>query len=297
MKKVLLILIVGILLVSCGEKAYSTVETDYPKSASYTKQEVLHSHFDNIEECVDGVVAYISESTIADGYIGVSLKEGISEEIKLRINKGEQKYTYDVDSLDMVAFPLNMGDGTYSILLYQNIQGDEYALVYSQDINANFENPIIMYLYPNQVVDYDKSDLVIDKSFEITANDEDDLNRTYHLYSYVIDALSYDYKKADDVSSTYTLPDIEDAINRKKGICFDYASLLAALCRCQHIPARVIVGYTDIGYHAWVEIYLENEGWINPKFYFDGTDWSLVDPTMDDSGSDYEGAYDEVYHY
>ena len=49
------------------------------------------------------------------------------------------------------------------------------------------------------------------------------------------------------------------------GICFDYASLLAALCRIQGIPARVIVGWTDIEYHAWVEIYLENEGWNQCK--------------------------------
>ena len=78
----------------------------------------------------------------------------------------------------------------------------------------------------------------------------------------------------------------------------NYASLLAALCRIQGIPARVIVGWTDIEYHAWVEIYLENEGWINPKVYFAKNDWSLVDPTFSDSGNaDYTGKYEEVYHY
>ena len=297
MKRKLLILIIALLLASCGDKEYSAVETDYPKSPAYTKEEVLHSYFDSIEECADSDVAYISLSTTDQGYIGVSLKEGVEDRIKLRITKGENKYTYDIDKTEMVAFPLNMGNGTYSILLYQNLHDSEYALVYSNNINVKLEEPNISYLYPNQVVDYDKSDMVIDKSFEVTKNDEDDLNRAYHLYSYVVDRLSYDYNKAEEVRSAYTLPNIEEAIEKRKGICFDYASLLSALCRCQHIPARVIVGYTDLGYHAWVEIYLENEGWINPRFFFNGDEWSLVDPTLDDSGADYEGAYDEVYHY
>ena len=110
--------------------------------------------------------------------------------------------------------------------------------------------------------------------------------------------MDYDDQKAKDVSDTFVLPDIDGSLKSGKGICFDYASSLAALCRIQGIPAKVIVGWTDIEYHAWVEIYLKDTGWINPKVYFDKEKWNLVDPTFSDSkNSDYEGKYDEVYHY
>lgn len=47
-----------------------------------------------------------------------------------------------------------------------------------------------------------------------------------------------------------------------------------------------------------VEIYLKDKGWINLKIYFKKEKWNLVDPTFSDSkNSDYEGKYDEVYHY
>ena len=75
------------------------------------------------------------------------------------------------------------------------------------------------------------------------------------------------------------------------------ASLMAAMCRVQGIPCRVVVGATDIEYHAWCEIYLKGKGWINPKVYFKAKKWSLVDPTFADSGNDYEGKYQEDYHY
>ena len=290
-----------LLLTSCGSenesqtsRASDDSKTDYPETKAFTKEEVLHSSFENDE---DGSIVYLSLSTANDGYIGVCLKQDYPEKIKLRIVKDDNTYTYDVNSTEMTAYPLQMGDGTYLLKVLQNIEGDQYAVIYTREIDVTLSDENIVYMYPNQVVNYDNSDMVIGTSFEVTSEDTNDLDRAYDLYKYVMDVLDYDNDKAKNVTTVYTLPDLEDALNRGKGICFDYASLLAALCRCQHIPARVIVGYTDIEYHAWVEIYLENEGWINPKFFFEGEEWSLVDPTFDDSGSDYEGAYDEVYRY
>ena len=298
-----ILLVISLLLTGCGSAATIGTKSigidfdDYPDSKAYTKEEVLHSSFDSIENCEDGVIVYLSLSSINDGYIGLALKEQSDKKVKLRIVKDDKTYTYDVDSTEMTAYPLQMGNGTYLIKAMENIEGNQYAVLYSKEINVNLEDENLVYLYPNQIVNYDKSDKVIDKSFEITKGDKNDLKRTYDLYQYVMAALNYDDDKAKNVVNIYTLPNLEEAMDKGKGICFDYASLLAALCRCQHIPARVIVGYTDIEYHAWVEIYIESEGWINPKYYFDSENWSIVDPTFDDSGNDYEGAYDEVYRY
>ena len=165
-------------------------------------------------------------------------------------------------------------------------------------IDVQLPNDLVPYLYPNQIVDYTMDSYVYKKSFELVKDDRDDLTRIAHLFKYVVDTLDYDDQKAKDVSDTFVLPDIDGSLKSGKGICFDYAASLAALCRIQGIPAKVIVGWTDIEYHAWVEIYLKDTGWINPKIYFDKEKWNLVDPTFSDSkNSDYEGKYDEVYHY
>ena len=296
MKKILVYLLTLLILAGCSSaRVDDSDKSDYPDSDPVLRSEVLLNVYE--EPYIDAEVAYLDYSQIENGYFGVCLKQESDKKIKLRVIKDEQTYTYDVKDLEMKAIPLQMGDGTYTIKVFEQVEGTTYALMYAQDISVKMEDELSVYLYPNQTVDYEEGSLVIDKSFEVTEGDTNDLDRLYHLYVYVLDTLKYDNSKAKNVMDIYVLPDLDEAITTGKGICFDYAALLAALCRIQKIPARVIVGYTDIEYHAWVEIYLENTGWINPKLYFNSEEWSLVDPTFDDSGGDYEGNYDEVYHY
>ena len=81
--------------------------------------------------------------------------------------------------------------------------------------------------------------------------------------------LSYDYDKAGAVlaggMSGY-LPDIDEAFETKKGICFDYAALMTAMLRAQGIPSQLVIGYAGEVYHAWINVYIENVGWIGGPF-------------------------------
>ena len=65
-----------------------------------------------------------------------------------------------------------------------------------------------------------------------------------------------------------------------KGICFDYASLMAGLLRSQGIPTKLVVGYSGTAYHAWISVYLDEAGWVDNIIEFDGSSWSLMDPTL-----------------
>ena len=53
-----------------------------------------------------------------------------------------------------------------------------------------------------------------------------------------------------------------------RGICFDYASLTAAMLRSQNIPARLEIGYSGDVYHAWISVYTEETGWIDRLIEF-----------------------------
>ena len=96
--------------------------------------------------------------------------------------------------------------------------------------------------------------------------------------------IQYDFDKAASVQSGY-LPDIDETLNTKKGICFDYAALMTAMLRVQRIPTKLVVGYTGNLYHAWINVYLEGQGWVDNIIYFDGTSWKLMDPTFASSGN------------
>lgn len=296
LKKILLVLIV-ISLIGCSSNNDSNYPTSGTPSPAQTQEEVLWPVTFETSILSDGSLAQIDYSSIQDGYVCAKLLQSV-DGIKIQISKDDKKYNYDLASLDYVSFPINMEDGLYTLKILQQIEGDRYAICASQDVQVTLTDANSPYLYPNQIVDYNSSSLVYSKSFEIVKNDEDDLTRVAHLFQYVVNTLDYDDDKAKNVSDSFHLPDIEGSLESGKGICFDYAASLAALCRIQGIPAKVIVGWTDIEYHAWVEIYIKDKGWINPKIYFKKRKWNLVDPTFADSAnSDYEGKYEEVYHY
>ena len=62
-------------------------------------------------------------------------------------------------------------------------------------------------------------------------------------------------------------PDPQKTLKERKGICFDYASLAAAMLRAVGIPCRVVTGYVDNNYyHSWISAYANGR-------------WHRVDPT------------------
>lgn len=77
------------------------------------------------------------------------------------------------------------------------------------------------------------------------------------------------------------MPDVDEiSLSSGKGICFDYAALMAAMLRSQRIPTKLQVGYAGEAYHAWISCYVDEIGWVDNMISFDGKDWSLMDPTL-----------------
>lgn len=283
---------------ACGAQDQEKYPTDYPKSAAHTKEQVLFPQYPQSATLVADGVAMIDYSNVAQGYIGACLLREQGPKVNIQIMKEDEKVDdFMITTTSYTTLPIQKGSGNYRFKIMENTEGNMYAVLASVDVTVNLANDTLPFLYPNQVVNYNENSQVVDLSFSLTKDDNNDLARVYTLYNYVVDHLDYDRDKAKNVSGKYVLPDLDVAINEGTGICFDYASLLAALCRVQGIPAKVITGNTSIEYHAWVEIYLEGKGWINPKYEFEKEKWTLVDPTFDSSGADYEGSYEEVKRY
>lgn len=233
----------------------------------------------------DGLVTYGNEAALIDashtqdGYI-MATYLGSSSKVKLQI-KGPDgvTYTYDMKQGGYDTFPLSAGDGSYDIGVYENIAGDKYSTAFFQTIDVQLKDEFTPFLYPNQFVNYNKDTEAVSLARELSAGAGSGLDVVTNIYHYVIDNISYDDEKAVDPPTGY-LPDLDETLDTKKGICFDYASLMTCMLRSQGIPTKLQIGFSGEIKHAWISTYLEETGWVDNIIEFDGRDWELMDPTF-----------------
>jgi Transglutaminase-like enzymes, putative cysteine proteases len=183
-----------------------------------------------------------------------------SSKIKVLVyfNGGSSYYQYNIaGNGSYVTLPLQSGSGSYRVRFMENVSGSSYAELCSTELNASVTGSGYT-LYPNQYADYTLSSAAVAKAKSLCANAPDNARKVDLIYRYVISTIKYDYPKASSVQSGY-LPNVDSTLSTKKGICFDYAALMAAMCRSQGIPTKLVIGDTSVGYHAWNEIYVG--GW------------------------------------
>ena len=295
-KFILIITILSYLLVGCFSEK-NNYPSDYPASSSYTVNEILYPQASNIA-VLDSDVATVDYSNVNEGYIVATLKAANSQKIKIQISKGEIKYNYDLTSLTGTSYPLQLGSGKYVIKILENIEGTKYAIKQSVEIDVILKNELSPFLYPNILINYHPGDTITTLAVDVVKDDENDLQRIKTIYEFVAGYLTYDKDKAKLAKQQYLIPDLEALIKEKKGICFDYASMMVAMLRINHIPARLICGGTDRDeYHAWVEVYLEGQGWVNPDIFIVKKTWTIMDPTFASSKYDYNGQYVQTLYY
>lgn len=229
----------------------------------------------------DNEFASVDASNISEGYLVVRYT-GSSPKVKLQITGPDTiTYTYSlkVDTPTDEVFPLQSGDGVYMVNVYENIQSNQYTMVFTQPLEVTLNNEFGPFLYPNQYVSFSESNVAIQKGSALSYSCNSDLDVVSEVYNFVINSISYDYDEAETVQSGY-LPDIDEVMATKKGICLDYAALMTSMLRSQRIPTRMEVGYAGTAYHAWLSTYIEDVGWVNGMIQFDGKEWSLMDPTF-----------------
>ena len=152
-------------------------------------------------------------------------------------------------------------------------------MAFKPELAAAVTDEFRPYLYPNQYVWYTADSRVFALGRELSDRSADDIAYVQNVYEYVTENIVYDRELAANVPVDY-LPDVDRTIETGKGICLDYASLMTALLRSQGIPAKLVVGWSGTQYHAWISVYLKETGWVDGAFFFDGVNWSRLDPTI-----------------
>lgn len=234
----------------------------------------------------DGVTVYqndfasIDASNTSQGYVMVKYN-GANEKVKLQITCPDQScYTYLISDRGAYdTFPLTAGNGSYTLQVLENVAGDTYTVSLTQSINVSIEDEFLPFLYPNQYVNFHADSQAVSKGSDLAKDTYSDLDVVQNIYNYVIKNISYDTEKAQSVSYGY-VPDVDDTLSSKKGICFDYAALMTSMLRSQNIPTKLEVGYSGDAYHAWISTYIDDKGWVDDIIQFDGDTWQIMDPTL-----------------
>lgn len=234
----------------------------------------------------DGVTVYqndfasIDASNTSQGYVMVKYN-GTNEKVKLQITCPDQScYTYLISDRGAYdTFPLTAGNGSYALQVLENVAGDTYTVSLTQSINVSIEDEFLPFLYPNQYVNFHTDSKAVSKGSDLAKGTYSDLDVVQNIYNYVIKNISYDTEKAQNVSYGY-VPDVDDTLSSKKGICFDYAALMTSMLRSQNIPTKLEVGYSGDAYHAWISTYIDDKGWVDDIIQFDGDTWQIMDPTL-----------------
>lgn len=226
-------------------------------------------------------------SNAAQGYCMIRYG-GRVPKIKVQITKETAVYTYDLNArASYETFPFSMGSGNYSVKVFENITGNQYSQAFSENINVNLADEFLPFLYPNQYVDFSPGSAVVQLGTQLAAGTADQVGVVAAVYDYVVNNITYDMAKANSVQSGY-LPDVDLVLAAKTGICFDYAAVMTAMLRSQGIPTKLVIGYTGNVYHAWINVFIENQGWVDNLIYFDGHNWQLMDPTFASTGGQSE---------
>ena len=229
--------------------------------------------------------AVIDYSNSRDGYVMAKYKATTTKELRVLVTgpSGTQyQYTLKQDKTYEV-YPLSDGSGKYNIGVYEQVDGSKYAVAVSGQIDVSLTDEFAPFLRPNQYVNFTPESKVVAKAEELISGKTVLTEKIAAIYSFVVTNLKYDRERAATVKSGY-LPDVDDVLAQGKGICFDYAAVMASMLRSQGIPTKLVVGYAGDAYHAWIDVYSETEGWINAVIFFDGKEWKLMDPTFASSG-------------
>lgn len=204
------------------------------------------------------------------------VKDTYQEWFEINLDKGK----FDKDIW------LTEGKGTYEITIMVNIEGRKYS--YGPSTKVENIADVNRFLVP--VKDVDSNDKSInDLAARLTRLSENDRDRAKNLYNWVTKNIKYDYDKyRRQLAGNYD--DVYGALNTiktKKGVCYDFATLYAAMGRSLGMQVKVVRGNFKSGsrleYHAWNEVYLsEEDKWIKldatfgyalNKNYFDNKDF------------------------
>lgn len=223
--------------------------------------------------------AQLDPARLAEGVVSLRYTGGEERRVKVQITReGGEDYNYDLNNTgEWETFSLTDGDGPYTIRVLRQKDNGLYTPVYALTADQALADPRAPFLASTQFVAYEGT-AAAELAARLTEGAESDGEMAAILFDYVADHLTYDQTQAETVEKGY-VPAVDAVLERGKGICVDYATLLCAMARSRGIPCKLIMGDAAGEYHAWVEVWCE-EGATAGGIPIPARTWTRLDPTF-----------------
>lgn len=121
---------------------------------------------------------------------------------------------------------------------------------------------VLPFLLPSR---YCQSDRMADLALDIVTGVTPGYDQADTICRWIHQNIAYEYGTSDASTSAI------DTVERRVGVCRDFAHLGISLCRSLNLPARMVVGYLynldPMDLHAWFEVYVNHR-------------WYTIDPTQ-----------------
>lgn len=189
----------------------------------------------------------------------VTCTKQFNKKLKFRVVFENKIYVYDIESNSPIIIPLQFGSGTYVFELYEEVIDKKYKIVESVKKDIKLENENACFLHPNCFVNYDASLEEFAREFK----KETILKTVLAVREWIEHHVYYDYLRALGLKKNGELmPQIERVLKEGKGVYVDVAAFAVAVLRLNNIPARLVYGYANNHYHAWINYMREDGKWI-----------------------------------
>ncbi|RAV17329.1 transglutaminase-like domain-containing protein [Paenibacillus contaminans] len=214
--------------------------------------------------------AAVDKDLLDQGIVTVDYAIGKNAKAIVRVVKGKVHYDYNL--VEGAQYPLQLGDGKYTILIAEAVGGTKYKVVAQEEVVLEMEDANAVFLQTIPPIDWNEETLAVVKAAELTEDLETDEEKLAAIYQYITETIEYDYELAATVEPGY-IPNLDEVFEAEKGICYDYAATFAAMARSVGLPTKLVMGYQmddPDTYHAWNEVYLEETD-----------EWVTIDTTYD----------------
>jgi transglutaminase/protease-like cytokinesis protein 3 len=211
-----------------------------------------------LEQGVKWVRIYVTfNGKTDDNFFPVNGGDRFSKSIVLRYGPG----TYQVGIMT------SKSDGKYS----------QYAVEHQVNI-LNSDRQVLDDIAPSCNIQSDDEE-IIQLAQEITQGLQTDMEKTKAIHDWISSNIAYDVDSYFNGTYATKSWDALSVLHSKKGICFGYSNLTAALNRAAGIQAKVVIGQADVFMQGW-----QDHAWN--KVYVDGR-WVSMDTTWDAGGVDF----------
>lgn len=280
-------------LASCNSPGNILIphDSDETSGPAFERPDVKLSTFDP-SAATEQNGASIDVSQVEQGYVSVAATS--QNRLKFQVSKGDYEYNYDLpNDGTAISCALSEGDGAYSFTVWENTSGNRYAELASVlDYQVNLSDEFQPFIRPSIYCDYDAQSASTQLANSLCEDAQNQGDALHNIYRWIVDNISYDEEKAQAlVNATGYIPSPDETLSSKRGICFDYASLAAAMLRSQGIPCKIVTGTVspDNIYHAWNLVYIDGT-WIGAGVDVEQNTWTRIDTTFAaGSGSNYVG--------